>query len=79
MAVSVEHSAIRLSGDCGVDDVEVLIASLSADSALPIDLEAATHLHGAIVQLLLRSGRPIAGKPRDHFIGTWILPAFERA
>jgi hypothetical protein len=78
MTIRTEDSTIQLMGLCGHDDVESLLAALTDHPDLPIDLTAATHLHGAILQLLMRAGRRIEGEPLDAFVSTWLRPILQR-
>jgi hypothetical protein len=74
MPIRVEGNAIRLLGSCGHDDVELLLAALAEEPDGPIDLSLATHLHGAVLQVLFRSARRMVGEARDPFIRTWLVP-----
>lgn len=76
MAIEVDTGLIRLSGNCDHTDVEPLLEALQAHPGAPIDLTAASHLHGTVLQVLLTC-RPVAleGAPRDTFIQQWLVPA----
>ena len=79
MTIQAEDGAIRLTGSCGHDDVEPLLEALAANPDWPVDLMHAVHLHGAILQVLMRAKRSIEGEAQDPFIGTWLLPALRRS
>jgi hypothetical protein len=74
MPIRVDDNAIRLLGSCDHEDVELLLAALASKPDRPIDLTLATHLHGAVLQVLLRSKRAMVGEARDAFIQTWLVP-----
>ncbi len=74
MPIRVDSNAIRLLGSCSHDDVELLLAALPEEPDRPIDLTLATHLHGAVLQVLIRSGRRVVGEARDPFIRAWLVP-----
>ncbi|PWE52925.1 hypothetical protein DEM27_27945 [Metarhizobium album] len=53
MTVSVDDKAIRLTGPCGVEEVEVLVDYMDRHPDLHIDLSAATTIHTALWQALM--------------------------
>ena len=75
MTIQVQDGLIKLIGECGHEDVEVLSAALSSAAGRVVDLEDATHLHGAILQVLLHYAPPLQGEPQEAFTKLWIAPA----
>ena len=75
MSVIRDGTAVRLVGDCGVEDAEPLLAFCAASPRAPVDLSGAGPLHTAVVQVLLAFRPPIRGPVADAFTARWIVPA----
>ena len=71
MTVEREGGVVRLTGACGVEEAEALLAHL-ASGARRVDLGGCDQLHAAILQLLLASGAEIQGE-RPAFLDRWDL------
>ncbi len=78
MSVTLDGERIRLSGACRVEDAETLLALLQADRGRTVDLAEVTHLHAAIVQLLLAFRPTLSGASADPFVATWLDPVLRR-
>lgn len=78
MTVELTENAIMLKGNCGVEDVEPVLALLDGHPGLPIELGAAGHIHTALWQALLMAGPLLRGDPADPF-SEHILKAFRRS
>jgi hypothetical protein len=74
MTVTADGATITLQGNCGIDDAETLLGFLQAQPAPMVDLTNATHLHGAVLQLLLAFRPPLSGQATDMFTRTWLIP-----
>jgi hypothetical protein len=74
MTVTADGATITLQGNCGIDDAETLLGFLQDQPGRAVDLTNATHLHGAVLQLLLAFRPPLSGQPTDMFTRTWLMP-----
>ncbi|MBR1150455.1 hypothetical protein [Bradyrhizobium sp. JYMT SZCCT0428] len=76
----VLHDAqtIRLIGACPAEDGETLLQQLLANPIAQVDWQGCESAHGAVVQVLLVSGRPLQGPPAGEFLHRFIGPALER-
>ena len=76
----VLHDAqtIRLIGACPAEDGETLLQQLLANPMAKVDWRGCESAHGAVVQVLLVSCRPLQGPPADEFLQRFIGPALER-
>jgi hypothetical protein len=76
----VLHDAqtIRLIGACPAEDGEALLQQLLANPSAEIDWRGCESAHGAVVQVLLVSGRPLQGPPAGEFLQRFIGPALAR-
>jgi hypothetical protein len=74
MTVRKVEDAIALSGDCPVEDSEVLLALLIDDPKAIIDLDECGNIHTAVAQVLVAARREIRGVPADRLLADWILP-----
>jgi hypothetical protein len=75
MTIAVEAGTIRLTGRCGAEEAEQLLALLG-DGIDRVDLSGCEHLHAALLQLLMASRPAITGTPAP-FIARWLLPLVE--
>ena len=67
MAVRSDEDTLHLEGDCPVEEAETLLAWLCAHRQGRIDLSACTHLHTALLQVLIAAGGRIDVAPLDPF------------
>jgi hypothetical protein len=70
MTVTLNATAITLTGDCGVEEVEDLVNIMESQPELPVDLTAATSVHTALWQALMVFRPRLAGLP--------VSPSIER-
>lgn len=77
MSIAVEENVIRLSGRCGAEEAETLLAALREAPGRAVDLEKAERLHLAVVQILLAARPPLAGRPDAPFLLAHVLPALQ--
>ena len=75
MSVLLEEGKIGLRGNCPVEDAERLLTLLQNHPNCPVDIDDATNLHAAVLQILLAFRRKLIGRPRDSFLQEWIVPA----
>ena len=73
MSVDFADGAIRLVGDCPVEDAETLLLLLVEHRA-PVDLSDCGHIHAALLQILLAARPPVQGTPVDCFVREQVLP-----
>lgn len=74
MPMKFVKGTAHLSGECGLGEVEELISWLEESSRPKVNLQHCTHLHGAILQVLLAGKPQITAKPKDSFLAQWVLP-----
>jgi hypothetical protein len=74
MSVRRTEHGIALIGDCAVEDAEILLGLLLADSTAQIDLEGCGRLHTAVAQVLLAARPVVRGTPDNPFVAKWFLP-----
>lgn len=73
MSVRFADGAIRIEGNCPVEDAEPLLRLLQAHAA-PVDLSRCDRLHAAPFQVLLALRPVIAGIPSSDFVRERLLP-----
>ena len=64
-----EQGNIVLQGHCSVEDAEPLFQMLQANPEAAVDWSGCTHVHTAIVQLLMAAGRHFTGPCGDSLVG----------
>jgi hypothetical protein len=74
MSVRVEADIAYLAGECRVEDAEPLLGFLQSGSSRVVDLTQATHLHTAVLQLLLAFRPHVVGPASDTFVQRWLIP-----
>ncbi|WP_066798567.1 hypothetical protein [Sphingomonas soli] len=74
MSVALAGDAIRLTGNCPVEDAETLLALLQENAVASIDINDCGCLHMAVVQVLLAAARPVRGAPANAFVREWLVP-----
>jgi hypothetical protein len=70
-----DDGAVRLEGDCPIDDAEALLRYLVETPGATIDWRDCERVHTAIVGVLLASGAPLRGPPAGAFLREWIAPS----
>lgn len=65
MSINIDGNTAQFSGDCGIESVEALHQFLLEQDAPRLDLAACTHLHGAVLQLLMAAAVTIDPPPRQ--------------
>lgn len=73
MSVRVEDAMIQLSGRCLAEDAEALLVALRDGPEPTVDIAGATHLHLAVLQLLLAARPQIRGIPDNDFAARYLL------
>lgn len=73
MSVRFDGGAIRVEGDCRVEDAEPLLRLLQAHEA-PVDLSRCGRLHAAPFQVLLALRPVVIGIPSSDFVRERLLP-----
>ena len=73
MSVRFDDRAIRIEGNCPVEDAEPLLRLLHAHEA-PVDLSRCDGLHAAPFQVLLALRPVIIGIPSSDFVRERLVP-----
>jgi len=63
---------IVLDGRCPVEDAEALLELLQATSAAPLDWTKCTHLHTAVLQVILAARPVLSGQCGDTWVRQWV-------
>jgi hypothetical protein len=74
MSVALDEDIIRLSGACRVEDAETLLVVLQFNPGRRVDISDVTHLHAAVVQVLLAFRPKLSGVSPDLFVENWLAP-----
>ena len=75
MAMNCARNVARFAGTVGVEDAETFLAWLHKHPKPKLDLAACTHLHAAVLQVLMAARLPIAGWPKDAALTAWLQSA----
>jgi hypothetical protein len=72
MTVRAQDGAIRLEGDCPIDDAEALLRALSAAPGASVDWRDCDRAHTAVIQVLMAARPTLVGPPRGETLARWI-------
>ena len=72
MALSYKRSVAVFADAVGVEEAEGLLAWLQTRRKPRLDLAACTHLHAALLQVLMAARIPVAAWPRDQSLAVWL-------
>ncbi len=78
MTIQVRGKLLKLVDTCPVEEAEVLHDKLLEKPDVQIDLSECTHLHSAVVQVLLAQPRAVKRVADDPFLSRWVVPAINR-
>ena len=67
-----DDGAIILDGRCSVEDAEPLLQLLNATPQAPCDWSRCSHLHTAVLQVLLATRPALVGPCGDPWVEQWI-------
>jgi hypothetical protein len=70
-----DSGAIVLHGVCLVEDAEPLLQMLQMTPAAPLDWMPCSHLHTAVLQVILAAGIAPAGPCGDPWVRQWVASA----
>lgn len=74
MPVVLERNLARFVDVCTVEEVMTVHEWLLKHKSARIDLSACTHMHTALLQLLLAVRPKLAAAPTDAFLAAWVAP-----
>ena len=69
-----DNGVIVLEGRCAVEEAEPLLQMLQATPAAPCDWTRCSHLHTAVVQVILAARPALIGPCRAPYVEQWIAP-----
>jgi hypothetical protein len=73
----IENTAV-INGASVVEDALPLLEFLRTRDGATLDLGLCTHLHTAVLQVILAARPILAAPPAEAFLARWLLPALER-
>jgi hypothetical protein len=71
---SSDTGIVILEGACGVEDAQPLLQLLQVTTPPAVDWTTCSHLHTAVVQVLLASGIAPKGPCGDSWVREWLAP-----
>jgi hypothetical protein len=80
MTVAINaNSTIELTGDCPVEDAEVLLQHLLTVPNAKMDWRSCESAHAAVIQVLLVARALPLGPPKNAFLRDHVEPQLRRA
>lgn len=75
MPIRFENSVAHLTGVAGAAEAEELLEWLQQHPRGSIQADTCTHVHGAVLQVLMAAQPGIAGWPETEDLRTWLEAA----
>lgn len=79
MSVEYKKKSVQLIDDVSVDDAEALLQWLQVNPKATINLSRCTHVHAAVLQVLMAAGMTVTSWPQDSQLDGWLRPALQVA
>ena len=82
MGIEFSDCTAKLVGEVSAEEAEsflqfLLEKAVEKESAVQLDLEECKHVHGAVLQVLLKARPPITEWPRDEDLRNWLRSALK--
>lgn len=74
MPIRFKKNAVLCEQSCTVEEALPLLEFLQAHPAARVDLRACTHMHTAVLQVLMALGPKLAALPTEIFLQRWLTP-----
>lgn len=78
MPIHFMKSVACFKGVCTVEEAEPLLQWLQDQPRAKIKLKECTHLHTAILQVLLAANAAVTLPPQDPELARWLMPALQQ-
>ena len=78
MAIEYKKKCVVLAGAVSVEAAEDLLQWHQNNPKCRVDLSACTHLHAAVLQVLMASRMAVSVWPQDEDLKTWLTAALVR-
>jgi hypothetical protein len=75
MPLNFTRDTVTADGAAIVEDALTLLEFLQSHANAKVDLGACTHLHTAVLQVLLAARPEIVALPREAFLARWLAQA----
>lgn len=79
MPITYKKNLAVFEAAVSVDDAEELLQWIQQHPRGRLDAAACTHLHAAILQVLMACGMRLAAWPRDGDLRTWLAAALDHS
>ncbi len=75
MAMTFKRNIAHFTDAVGVEEAEGFLAWLQKHPQAKLNLSACSHLHAAVLQVLMAARLPVAGWPGDAGLSMWLKAA----
>jgi len=79
MALRLDGDTLHLEATCGVEEALALLEWLGGAQPHAVDLRACSHMHTALLQVLVACRPRIVAPPEDDFLVRWLMPLLSGA
>ena len=78
MPLNFVGDTVAADGAASVEDALILLEFLQSHPNTKVDLGSCTHLHTAVLQVLLAAMPQIVTPPREAFLARWLPQVLQR-
>lgn len=75
MPIRFDKNSVILEGACTVEEALPLLEHLQLHRKAKVAMHACTHLHSAVLQVLMGTHPAISSLPEEDFMRRWLSPA----
>lgn len=79
MPIEFMRNVVSLKGVCTVEEAEPLLEWLQDQQRAKVKLKECTHIHTAVLQVLMAAKAMVTLPPEDPDLAKWLVPALRGA
>lgn len=72
MSIILNHLEATFSDIVAISDADIVLEWVQQNQGVSVDLSACSHLHPAVIQILLASGACVSAWPTDPDLARWL-------
>lgn len=77
MPIRFGKNSVTLEGACTVEEALPLLEYLQEHGKAKVAMRTCTHLHSAVLQVLMATRPTLSSVPEDEFLALWLVPALK--
>jgi len=77
MSITYKKTVAMMDGVCAVEDAESLWLWLLENPKGKVNLKSCSHIHSAVIQVLMKGQPTVSSWPKDEQLSAWLLPVLK--